>query len=121
MPKILVIDADLSSARTLARSLAQDGFEVHAERNARAAIEHLEQNPIDVVMVDLMLSEMNGLELARHVATHYPGSRVVLTSAYHLSERQLLRSNCGAVGFVPKPYAMDEVSGFLKSKLPKAS
>jgi len=121
VPKVLVIDDDLAAARILSSSLMADGFEVHSVRSARAAIEHLELHSIDVVMVDLMLSEMNGIELARHVATHYPASRVVLTSAYHLSERQLLRSNCGAIGFVPKPYAAEEVTGFLRSKLPKAS
>ncbi len=121
MPKVLVIDDDLAAARALARSLSEDGFEVHSADGARAAIEHLEKFAIDVVMVDLMLSGMNGIELARHVATHYPSTRVILTSAYHLSERQILRADCGAVGFVPKPYAMAEVMGFLRSKLPQAS
>lgn len=117
MARVLVIDDDLSAARALSMSLANEGFEVHSLTNALAAIGHMERHPVDVVMVDLMLSGMNGIELARHVAAHFPGVRVVLTSAYHLSERQLVRSNCGAVGFVPKPYAIEEVAWFLRSKL----
>jgi hypothetical protein len=42
----------------------------------------------------------------------------VLTSAYHLSERQLVRADCGAVGFVPKPFDLSELARFLKGKLP---
>jgi DNA-binding response OmpR family regulator len=117
MPKVLVIDDDLCAARSLALSLSSHGFEVHSEFNASAALAHLERHSTDLVMVDLMLSGMNGIELARHVAEHFPHVRVVLTSAYHLSERQLVRSNCGAVGFVPKPYSLEEVTGFLRSKL----
>jgi hypothetical protein len=45
----------------------------------------------------------------------------VLTSAYHLSERQLLRADCGAAGFVPKPYDLTELAKFLRSKLPPTS
>ncbi len=120
MATVLVIDDDLPAARSLALSLAAEGFEVHSAHDARAAIAHLERHAADFVMVDLMLAGMNGLELARHVAANFPSVRVILTSAYHLSERQLVRSNCGAVGFVPKPYALNEVTGFLRSKLAQA-
>ena len=41
----------------------------------------------------------------------------MLTSAYHLSERQLVRADCGAVGFVPKPLDLGELARFLRSKL----
>ena len=61
------------------------------------------------------------LELARQVRHHYPKVRVVLTSAYHLSERQLARADCGVVGFVPKPYELAELADFLRSKLTNSS
>jgi DNA-binding response OmpR family regulator len=46
---------------------------------------------------------------------------VILTSAYHLSERQILRADCGAVGFVPKPYDLTELARFLRAKMPGGS
>jgi DNA-binding NarL/FixJ family response regulator len=42
--------------------------------------------------------------------------RVVLTSSYHLSERQLERADCGVSGFIPKPYDLHEVVEFVRSK-----
>jgi hypothetical protein len=42
---------------------------------------------------------------------------VILTSAYHLSESQLTRADCGVVGFVPKPYVLSELAEFLRKKL----
>jgi DNA-binding response OmpR family regulator len=72
----------------------------------------------DVAVIDLMLPGTNGIQLARMVRELHPVTRVVLTSAYHLSERQLIRADCGAVGFVPKPFDLSELARFLKSKLP---
>ena len=67
-------------------------------------------------MIDLMMPELNGLELARHIRQSFPHVRVVLSSAYHLSARQVERANCGAVAFVPKPYRVGELCRFLRSK-----
>ena len=61
---------------------------------------------IQIGLFDLMMPGMNGLELARNVRALHPQVRVVLTSAYHLSERQLARADCGVVGFVPKPFEL---------------
>ena len=72
----------------------------------------------DVAVVDLMLPGTNGIQLARLIRERHPRTRIVLTSAYHLSERQLHRVDCGAVGFVPKPFDLTELARFLRSKLP---
>lgn len=120
MPKVLVIDDDPGSAKSLASALGAAGFEALSVVDGAAALDQLELARVDVVIVDLMLRGMNGIELARNISVRFPGVRVVLTSAYHLSERQLVRSNCGAIGFVPKPYEIDELTGFLRAKLAQA-
>jgi CheY-like chemotaxis protein len=68
-------------------------------------------------MVDLMMPGINGIELARKIRDAFPAVRVVLTSAYHLSERQLSRADCGVIGFVPKPYVIPELAEFLRAKM----
>ena len=59
----------------------------------------------------------NGLELAREIKLGYPVVRVLLTSAYYLSERQLERADCGVSGFIPKPYDVGEVVSFIRAKV----
>ncbi len=68
------------------------------------------------MLVDMMMPGINGLDLARQVRSLFPSVKVVLTSAYHLSENQLRRADCGVVGFVPKPFRMRELVAFLQSK-----
>lgn len=116
MPRVLVIDDEPNQRRTLAIGLRLEGFEVTVAGNAHEAFEHLLTVTVDVVLVDLMMPGVNGLDFARQMRTLHPGVPVVLTSAYHLSERQLARADAGVVGFVPKPCAMPEMAKFLHAK-----
>jgi DNA-binding response OmpR family regulator len=117
MPRVLVVDDEENQVRVLAIGLRLEGFEVLTARSADTAFDVLSREAVDLAIVDLMMPGTNGLELARQVQRHYPKVRVVLTSAYHLSERQLARADCGVVGFVPKPYELAELADFLRAKL----
>jgi DNA-binding response OmpR family regulator len=101
----------------MAIGLRIEGFEVETARDADSAMAQLASSPFDLAIVDLMMPGINGIQLARMVREHHAATRVVLTSAYHLSERQLVRADCGAVGFVPKPFDLSELARFLKAKM----
>ncbi|MFO0756913.1 MAG: response regulator [Byssovorax sp.] len=117
MARILIVDDEENQRRTLSIGLKLDGFEVAVAGSAVEALKRLAiQPPIDLTMIDLMMPGLNGLELARQIRRIHPGVRVVLSSAYHLSARQMERADCGAIGFVPKPYRLEELCAFLHSK-----
>jgi len=116
----LIVDDEENQVRALAIGLRLEGFDVSTAREAQGALRVLEQDPADIAIVDLMMPGTNGIEFARTLRELYPDTRVVLTSAYHLSERQLTRADCGVVGFVPKPYALGELAAFLRCKLATA-
>ena len=103
-PRVLVVDDEANHARVMAIGLRIEGFEVETAGDASAAMTLLASSPFDMAIVDLMMPGTNGIQLARMVRERHAATRVVLTSAYHLSERQLVRADCGAVGFVPKPF-----------------
>jgi DNA-binding response OmpR family regulator len=116
---ILIVDAPDGDASLLASALRVEGFHVVMAASASDAREALAQMPMALAIVDLMLradAGTNGLELARELKNAHPAMRVLLTSAYHLSERQLERADCGVSGFIPKPYDVVEVVGFIRSK-----
>ena len=123
MSRILVVDDEENQVRVLAMGLRLEGFDVATARSAEEALAVLKgDEEIQLGLFDLMMPGVNGLELARGVREKHPHVRVILTSAYHLSERQLARADCGVVGFVPKPYELNELAAFLRSKLsPPAS
>ncbi len=117
VPKVLVVDDEANHARVMAIGLRIEGFDVETSPDAEAALAQLSKDTYDLAIVDLMMPGTNGIQLARSIRERHPHTRVVLTSAYHLSERQLVRADCGAVGFVPKPFDLTELARFLRSKL----
>ena len=116
-PRALVVDDEANHARVMSIGLRIEGFEVETAEDAEGAMKHLGAAAFDVAIVDLMMPGTNGIQLARMVRDRFPQTRVVLTSAYHLSERQLVRADCGAVGFVPKPFDLTELARFLRTKM----
>jgi DNA-binding response OmpR family regulator len=116
-PRVLVVDDVASHARVTAIGLRIEGFEVEVAPDSDGALRVLAEQAFDVAMVDLMMPGTNGMQLCRMIREKHPETRVVLTSTYHLSERQLLRADCGAVGFVPKPFDLSDLARFLRSKL----
>jgi CheY-like chemotaxis protein len=117
--RVLVVDDEENQVRMLVSALRLEGFETSGTRDPDTVIALLAEETIDVVLVDLMMPILNGIELARKIRDAFPSVRVVLTSAYHLSERQLSRADCGVVGFVPKPYVLPELAEFLRAKIAK--
>jgi DNA-binding response OmpR family regulator len=117
LPRVLVVDDEANHARVIAIGLRVEGFQVETAADAEGAMGLLAAEPFEIAIVDLMMPGTNGIQLARLMRERHPDTRVVLMSAYHLSERQLLRADCGAVGFVPKPFDLTELARFLKGKL----
>jgi CheY-like chemotaxis protein len=117
MPRVLIVDDEPNQRRALSIGLRLSGFEVSTAASAVEALEVLRLVEVDIAMVDLMMPGLNGLELAKQFRVLHPTIPVVLTSAYHLTERQLERADVGVVGFVPKPCSMDALAIFLTSKV----
>lgn len=117
MQTVLIVDAQGDGA-LLASALRVEGFNVVMTRSTNEARTSLRQDTPVVAVVDLMLryESGSGLDFAREIRAHHPATRVLLTSAYHLSERQLERADCGVSGFIPKPYDVAEVVGFIRAK-----
>ena len=116
MPRVLVVDDEETKRTELTCALSLAGFETQGLSSSEAQNQTASEG-YDLAIIDLMLHGTNGFELARVLRECNPRVRIVLTSAYHFTEVQLARIDCGAVGFVPQPFALDELTAFLWSKL----
>ncbi len=112
--RVLLVDEEASEA---VAGLRVAGFDVETARNAEVALALLAVRPFDLAIVDLMLPRTNGIQLARLMREQHPCMLVVLTSAYPLSQPQLSRADCGALGFVSKPLDPFKLARFLETKL----
>lgn len=121
MPLILIVDDEANHRRSLSIGLRLEGFEVLEACDGAEALAVLEQHAVDLAVVDLMMPGIHGLDLARRMRFRHSNVLVLLTSAYHLSARQLERADVGAVGFLPKPYDLYELAAFVREKLAEAA
>ncbi|MDI7269117.1 MAG: response regulator [Myxococcota bacterium] len=113
--RVLVVDDEPNHRRCLALGLRLEGFIIVEAADASGALAELAVASYDVAVIDVMMPGVNGLELARRVRADFPNVRILLTSAYHLTEHQIGRANLGVAGFVPKPYRLDDLSQLLRS------
>lgn len=117
MSRILVVDDEVNQRKSLAIGLRLEGFAVLEAADGEEALRVLAEEELDLAIVDLMMPGINGLDLARRMRFRHPEVSVVLTSAYHLSERQLERAEIRVIGFVPKPFELGELVAYLREKL----
>jgi DNA-binding response OmpR family regulator len=116
MPRILIVDDEENHRKSLSIGLRLEGFSVLDAADGSTALEVLGREPVDLAIIDLMMPGINGLDLARRIRFHHAHVRVVLTSAYHLSARQIERAGLGATAFLPKPYRLEELARFLRGQ-----
>ena len=115
--KLLIVDDNPNEMNSLAIGLRLEGFEADGVSCGSAALEAMDQKDYAAVLIDLMMPEMNGLQLARSIRAAHPNTVTIMMSAYHLSPVQLAKANTGVVGFVPKPFCFEELVYFIRQKL----
>jgi two-component system OmpR family response regulator len=111
--KLLLVDDEADGAEFAAILLRSHGLTVIVVHSATDALQTLQrETDIDVVLSDVMMPRMTGLQLAEAVRAMYPAIKVVLMSGYVLPE--LLRNRERDYFFVEKPYKMDNLLAVLR-------
>ena len=115
MATILVVDDSNLSRRTSRRILESGGHQVCDVADGMAALEQYTLDRPDVVLLDVTMADMNGLEVLQQLRAIDPAARVVMATAdVQTSTRELALAG-GAVGFVTKPLNGDEVLAAVAS------
>jgi DNA-binding NtrC family response regulator len=111
--RVLLVDDEGSVRMTLAANLELEGFEVVEASNGRSALEVVGREPIDLVLTDVRMPGMNGVELFRCLRQERPGVPVVLMTAFALEDLVEAAVGEGAFTVLPKPFTVDHVVATL--------
>jgi two-component system, response regulator, stage 0 sporulation protein F len=82
MKKILVADDEMSIRLLYSEELKEEGYEVYMASNGREALEVVERIPLDLVILDIKMPEMDGIEALRQIKEKRPDLPVILSTAY---------------------------------------
>jgi DNA-binding response OmpR family regulator len=107
---ILVVEDDTSIQLLLTDTLSSAGFRLHVVETGSAAIDLLEHEPVDLLLLDVMLPDMDGFEVCRHVRdSDYAALPVIMLTAATQQEDVLSGLSSGADDYVTKPFHTDEL------------
>ena len=106
---ILVVDDERIAARNLEHLLKKEGYELCTAQSGAAALALLEQRPFDVVLTDLRMEKVDGMQVLARCRTLHPDAEVILVTGYATTESAVQAMKDGAFYYIAKPFRLDEV------------
>ncbi|HET9886652.1 MAG TPA: response regulator [bacterium] len=115
--RILVVDDQESMRQMLSDLLEVMGHEACAVEGGESALNNLRQQSADLVITDLNMPVMNGMELMKQIKSEFPGIPVIIITGYGSfnTEKQVLSN--GADGYIPKPCTIHRVQQTVNQAL----
>ncbi len=115
--QILVVDDEPNLRRVLGAQLSRDGYEVHAVADGEAALRILEDQYVDVLITDLRMPRLDGLELLRRALLLEPDLPVVIITAHGTVDNAVEALKSGAFDYITKPFDQNDVRNVVKKAL----
>src|SRR5215212_7500490 len=122
MTRVLVVEDSPDIARLVQRSLLLEGYEVDVASDGRGALAVVRDSPPDLIVLDLMLPDIDGMEICRRVrameaAYEQPPVPVLMLTALDAVPDRVSGLDAGADDYVPKPFAITELMARVRSLL----
>jgi len=114
MPKLLIVDDEQSYRQLLTLVFEGDGHQIRTAINGRDALEQLQDAPADVIITDVRMPDMNGIELLRAAREFLPDIGVVLMTAFATVDTAREAFKLGADDFIQKPFDVEELKIIVK-------
>jgi len=114
MTKILIVEDETSFSEAIAFLLGKEGFESEIAENGRVALELFKKNHYDLILLDLMIPEVSGIDVCRAIRTTSPVPIIMLT-AKDSEVDKVVGLELGADDYVTKPYSSRELVARIKA------
>lgn len=117
--RILIVDDEDIVVKSCLRSLAGNDYAIEVARGGPEALKKINETSYDVLVVDIMMPQVNGLEVLQHVKTKQPAAEVIIVTGLSQTETALRARELGAFAYLPKPFAPEEIDGLVAEALEK--
>jgi len=120
---VLLVDDDQEMLLALKEGFQkyQDSFSILLASDGLKAVEGLKRNSISLVVTDLKMPGMDGFELLAHIMENYPDIPVIIITGYSTPEMEHLAREGGAVGYIAKPFLIENLARQIMTTLRKES
>jgi len=117
--RILVVDDEAIARENLEHILRKEGYDVATADSGMSALKKLANTEFDLVMTDLKMKQVDGMEVLARTKEQFPDTEVVMLTAYATVATAIEAMQKGAYHYIPKPYKIDEVRMITKRALEK--
>lgn len=107
--KILVVDDEKQICKNVEKILSKNNYEIVQATSAKEAMEKMAQDSFSLLISDIVMPEMNGLELLKLVKKEWPLTKAVMMTAYASTETAVKAIRLGALDYLTKPFTPDEL------------
>ena len=115
--KILVIDDDPEVRMATRDFLSSKGYDVSVAEGGRDALRQLDSSPADVVLLDVAMPDMDGLETLKRIVSAHPNVPVIMVTGNADIEITSKVLQLGAADYVPKPFDLDYLNQAIRIQL----
>jgi putative two-component system response regulator len=117
--RILIVDDEVKISSIMAQTLAKEGYSCVTASNGREALNYFLKDTVSLIITDINMPEMNGMELLKNVKTVNPNMMVIIMTAYPEIDMAVEAIHLGAYDFILKPADLDLVILSVKNALEK--
>ena len=118
MPKkIIVVDDEKIICNTAKKILEIEGYEVDTFTDSVLALEAIRKNQYDLIVTDLMMEEVSGMDILREVNQNFPQTKVIMLTAYATLEATIEAIREQIYDFFPKPVKIEDLKQSVKRAL----
>lgn len=118
MPKeisLLIVDDESSVRDSLANWFQEDGYRVSCAENAKTALQMLEEEVFDIILTDIKMPGMDGLEMLKRIKSLKPDAIVIVMTAFATVDTAVQALKDGAFDYVTKPFDPDDLSHLIRN------
>jgi DNA-binding NtrC family response regulator len=112
-PRILVVDDELNICQSCTKILARLDYDVSYALNGYDALKMMDAEPFDVILTDLKMSSLGGMEVLRRVKDAFPETLVIVMTGYASVSSAVEVMKMGALDYLPKPFTPDELRAIV--------
>jgi DNA-binding NtrC family response regulator len=117
--KLLIVDDEKVAVRNLEHVMKKEGYEVVATQSGSNALAHLEKQTFDVVLTDLRMEKVDGMQVLQRCRETCPDTEVILITGYATLESAVDAMKNGAFYYIAKPFRLDEVRKVVAEAMAK--
>ncbi|MEM9682439.1 MAG: response regulator [Pseudomonadota bacterium] len=118
-PQILIVEDDEAMREFLCQAISRSGYYVEAVPDGAEALRRVEESHFDLLLTDIRMPGLDGLELARQVRRRYPDVSVLLVTAYLQDALGATDLGGAGIGVLSKPFNLTELLDRVETSLPQ--